>query len=102
MQVFANPECTEYATGEVNTVYVRINVPWTDVDSGWDVSGEGLGTHFEAYAPTSEDPDVAYEFVLWANFGSQTDGPYTAGQVVSAVGPGVTDVTDFTMVFTKP
>lgn len=104
MQVFANPECTQYATGEVDTVYVRINTPWSGADSGWTVGSPGDdGSVFVAYAPTTEDPDVDYDFMLWVDFIAQADGPYTAGQVVEAkFGDGPLDITDYTKVFSKP
>lgn len=104
VQVFANPECTEYATGEVDTVYVRINTPWSGLDSGWAVGQPGDdGSCFVAYSPVTGSPEEAYSFGLWIDFIASTDGPYTAGQVVEAVNEsGVVDVTDYTKIFFKP
>lgn len=103
MQIFQNPECTQYATGEVEDVYVRINTPWSGVDSGWDSIGASDGDSFEALAPSSENPDQQYQVYAWVDFISASQSePYSAGQVVKATLEGGADVTSYTKVFSKP
>ena len=102
VQVFLDPECTQYATGEVEKVYVRINTPWSGVESGWDVTNQTGSVIFSALSPTTEYPSDPYGFNLWVDFSAEKAEPYNAGEVVE-VGLGSTfDVTGFTTVFSKP
>ena len=69
IQVFANPECTEYATGNVNTVYVRINTPWSGINSGWVVgTGDDEGSTFSAFSPSSEETFISSASVKSQDF----------------------------------
>lgn len=103
VQVFLDPECTQYATGLVDTVYVRINVPWSGIDSGWSNGNYSDPTKlFVAYSPTLENPSDPYDFSLWVDFFATVQGPYYAGQVVEATTSGAFDVTGYTTVFSKP
>lgn len=103
VQVFADPECTRYPSGEVETLYVRINVPWVGLNSGWTVGGpDDMSSFFVAYSPNDEYPDDPYNFIVYIDFYSTVDGPYTAGQVVEAIYPDGYDVTNFQKVFTRP
>ena len=103
VQVFADPECTRYPSGVVETVYVRINVPWVGLNSGW-VVGNSEDNFFQAFSPDDDVPDDPYQFSVYIDYNSAEDGPYTAGQVVEAIyiNPGGLDVTDFQKVFTRP
>lgn len=103
VQVFADPECTRYPSGEVDTIYVRINVPWVGLDSGWEVGDTGdSSTYFLAISPYSDAPDDPYTFMCWVDYFALEDGPYVAGQIVEAKASEAYDVTDFQKVFTRP
>lgn len=103
VQVFLDPECTQYATGTVSTVYVRINVPWSGIDSGWIVGDyNDPPSCFAAYSPSTEAPGDPYDMSLWVDFFPSVVGPYTAGQVVALTTSGSDDVTGYTTVFSKP
>lgn len=103
VQIFADPECTQYATGEVDTVYVRINVPWNGLDSGWAVGNSMKpGTCFVANSPTPEDPNDPYAIFVYVDYMSTVEGPYEAGQVVEAKIDSALDITNFQKVFSRP
>lgn len=103
VQVFADPECTRYPSGEVNTVYVRINVPWVGMNSGWVVGDfTDAGSCFVAISPNDENPDDPYVTLVYNDYFSAVEGPYTAGQVVEAYSPVSNDVTNYQKVFTRP
>lgn len=106
MQIFLDEECTQYATGEVDEVYVRINTPWDTINSGWSVGlPDEPGTCFDAISPATETPDDSYMFIIWKLFWSLPDGPYTQGQVVPAkvlTSGEIVDVTGYQTIFTKP
>lgn len=103
VQVFLDPECTQYATGTVDTVYVRINVPWNGLDEGWSIrGGQGFGGYFSAYGPSTESPDDPIEYDLWVDFRPSEYGPYTEGQVIATVFSDPVDITGFSTIFSKP
>lgn len=103
VQVFLDSECTQYATGTVDTVYVRINVPWGGLNSGWSVgSPTSASSFFDAIAPSSDYPDDDIYFNVWVDFIATLFGPYSAGQVVPATFPDPFDVTGYTTVFSRP
>ncbi len=99
VQIFADAECTQYATGTVDRVYVRVNVPW-GFGEGW-TDGE-----LEARAPDSEFPDdpywILYDMDIVSN--NSHNEPFTAGQVVELNydAPDPIDITDFQKVFSRP
>lgn len=102
IQIFANPECTEYATGVVSKVYARINVPWSGLNSGWRVNGETSGNRINAWGPDGEDN--WYSIIAWEDFfSSNVQNPYTEGEIVElSFEPHTQDVTNYTKVFSKP
>lgn len=96
VQVFANAECTEYATGTVDTVYVRLN-------RAFGMNGikqySGTGGLF-VQTPTTESPSDKYEVVAYFNFHSQEfDTPFVEGQVVECTNTNAVDVSSFDTVF---
>ena len=104
IQIFADPECTQYATGVVDKVYVRINSSW-----GFDeecVIGDRNGSNNIALcSPTVRNPNSPYYVQLYADFLSENQStPFTEGQVVECnidlEHTGPTDVTDYYKVFT--
>lgn len=103
VQVFLDPECTQYATGIVSTVYVRINVPWIGSGSGW-TSGSSLVGVFMAFSPDDEYGSDSYSFSVYTDIVSTVNGPYSVGQVVpGSVGVGdPIDISGYTTVFSKP
>lgn len=93
VQIFADPDCTRYPTGETDTLYVRINEPWTE---GWkDPVPATTASVFLAWGA----PD--YDFSVYADFSAIETGPYSAGQVVIAKAQYETDVTGYRTVFNK-
>lgn len=109
VQIFADPDCTQYATGIVSTVYARVNVPWVGVNSGWGIEGTAPRVQddsFLAQAPESEEEILdGYAMIAWIDYFSDSqNNPFEAGQVVelNAGSEFVTDVTNFTKVFSRP
>lgn len=103
VQIFADLECTQYATGVVRTVYARINVPWVGENSGWIYEGSG-NNRFDAYAPGQQHDYYGcaayYDFLA-----DDHNTPFEVGQVVSltlnsSLDP--IDVTTYDKVFSKP
>lgn len=102
VQIFANPECTEYATGVVNKVYARVNKPWGE-NEAWSI-GSRIGNSFTAIGPNEEYPSDLYGIIAYADFASNdSEVPFEVGQVVKCShGIDSIDVTDFDKVFSKP
>ena len=75
VQVFANPQCTEYADGQSDTVWVRVNQDF-EYDSGyeWGSVVDG-GTYLH----------IGARIMLWVDWLSTTEAPYTSGQVIECV-----------------
>lgn len=88
IQIFANPECTEYADGQSSTVYARVNEPWLSGDS-WRV-GNITENSIWALGPSEEYPDDTYQINLWVDLWSREySEPFTEGQVVEvSIGEG--------------
>ena len=103
MQIFANPECTEYADGSTMPVYARVNVPW-GVDGGWQIFSPDVPGSCIACISPFDVPGDPYLINLWIDFQSDDySGPFTAGQVVEINGDeSMLPVSNPTVVFTKP
>lgn len=101
VQIFADPECTQYATGAaVETVYARINEPW-GFNEEWGVGGPS-GPELNCVGPTEELPDDAYYvqwFIDWQS--DPYSDPFTPGQVVELHNPYPYEMDNPTTVFTK-
>lgn len=100
-QVFASPDCRRYATGLVDSVYVRLNqsIGLNGVVSygNYDQPDECLNV----YTPTTADPDDAYIVECWIDFVSaESHGSgYRAGQIVQCNCRQSLEVTDYKKVF---
>lgn len=82
VQIFADPECTQYAVGNELTVYARVNVPW-GVDGDWSIDGPGEANTISCGGPTSDYPDDKYYITLWVDWSSADyDQPFNPGQIV--------------------
>lgn len=85
VQVFANPECTAYADGQSDTVYVRLNQAFGFNESETWGNGSSPETFLGIYTPITELPTDPYAISLWVDFvevnrdGSQ---PFEEGEVV--------------------
>ncbi len=101
VQIFANPECTEYADGSAMPVYARINVPWGYAE-GWVLGLENQ--RIECIAPSEQYPDDPYIVNLWVDFISVGQNvPYTAGQVIEINGDtSLLPIEEPRVIFTKP
>lgn len=79
-QVFANPQCTEYADGTSADVWVRLNQNFGFNDeTRWGTYGEKLSI----YTPTSEYPSDPWGVIWYVDFPTaDTNGPYVSGQIV--------------------
>lgn len=75
VQVFANPQCTEYADGNSDTVWVRVNQDF-EYDSGYEW---GSAADSRTYL------NIGAGIMLWIDWLSTTDAPYTSGQVIECV-----------------
>lgn len=82
VQVFANPQCTEYADGQSDTVYVRLN---QDFGFGEDTRWTGNSNQqLDIYTPTNEYPNDYYTVSkLWGQLGGiDQDVPFVSGQII--------------------
>lgn len=101
IQVFKDAACTEYATGELDKVYVRVNKNYGFGDATtYEASG---GIIFRAHTPTSEYPQDTYylEYRIDVdNYASSQDftTPFESGDVkeVNVLESETGDVIDFT------
>lgn len=102
VQIFADPECTTYATGEaVATVYARINVPW-GFNGSWNVDGPS-GPELDCYGPSEAEPGDDYALIWFVDWGSDFySTPFTPGQVVELSCEYAYEIENPTTVFTKP
>lgn len=86
MQIFHDKGCTEYARGDENTVYVRLNRNFgfgelKDWYAGTDESA------LQVITPTEEVPNDTYGTVVWVDWSSVEDTvtPYYEGDIISCV-----------------
>lgn len=82
-QVFANPQCTEYADGSSDTVWVRLNQDF-GLDQG--VTWSGYSLWYESliiFTPTTEYPDDLYGVDCWVDWHSESyTEPFTSGDII--------------------
>lgn len=103
VQIFANQECTQYATGNEETVYARINVPW-GYNGGWEIQYTGDENSIYCIAPSNDVPNDPYKIGVWVDWESRNfDRPFNPGEVVAVtVRDAVITVQNPTVIFTKP
>lgn len=103
IQIFANPECTEYATGNEYKVYARINVPW-GFNGGWTKHSVEQGGNLDCYAPATQAPDDVYSMLLWYDWNAtDSQTPYNVGEIVELTASDVgLSVENPVCVFSKP
>ena len=84
VQVFANPQCTEYADGYCKDVWVRFNQDFGYNDSHSWGNPQQHGTYLVIYTPTDEYPQDVYGIGLWNEWGDDGSltGPFVSGQIV--------------------
>lgn len=106
VQVFKDRFGYELATGTLSKVYVRVNKPWSGINSGWLV-GPGPsdeGKNFAAVAPETGGSNY-YGINLWIDWNDVNSlTPYSEGQMVevSYGQAGSLIVTGFDTMFSKP
>jgi hypothetical protein len=89
VQVFANPQCTEYADGQSDTVYVRLNQDF-GIDDGitWGTGPNDAENFLFIATAITEEPDVPYQINLWIDWNSiNYYEPFTSGQIVECTAP---------------
>lgn len=108
VQVFKDQQCTEYATGAEQTVYVRFNTP-VGFGEGFTVGdGSVQGDYFSITTPYEGHEDDPYCILLWvlgfSSWGSDDFAEaFTEGQIVKCVNEHDFDpVENPTTVFSKP
>lgn len=105
VQVFKDQQCTEYATGAEQTVYVRLNTA-VEFGEGWHVgTGDVQGSCFDVTAPSEGHEDDPYYVQVWALWDSDDfSEAFTEGQVVKCVksNPDFDPVENPTTIFNKP
>lgn len=104
MQIFANPECTEYADGSTAAVYARVNVPWGFGGGWYDGSPDIPGTRFKALGPSTGLEEDKYIMELWTTLMSRgRNQPFNAGDVVEMFDIGeFQPISNPTVIFSKP
>lgn len=98
-QVFASSECRRYATGLVNSVYVRLNRSFGINDGVNYGSASQPSECMNINTPSTEYPDDAYGVDCYVNFVSQESDGYTEGQIVECYCRISEDVTNYKKVF---
>lgn len=105
VQVFKDQQCTEYATGAEQTVYVRLNTA-VGFGEGFTVGdGSVQGDHFNVTAPSEGHDDDPYYVQVWDMWGSDDfTEAFTEGQVVKCGNgnPDFEPISNVTTVFYKP
>ncbi len=87
VQVFANPQCTEYADGSSDTVWVRLNQ-----DFGIDQRTEWESSNWYEYlmiaTPSTEYPQDTYAVICWVDWMSEDfNEPFTSGDIIECKAP---------------
>ena len=85
VQVFANPECTEYADGQSNEVWVRLNQAFGFNEyTSW---GGNTSEQLDIITPTTEYPEDDYGVSLWVDWNSEyaSSSAYTSGQIIKCI-----------------
>ena len=100
VQIFANPQCTEYADGQSDTIYVRLNQDFGfGDDSHWGNVAQPR-TNLDVYTPTTENPQDNYSIRCWLDWiSSETDEPFVSGQVVEINNTNFMAVNNPTVIF---
>lgn len=105
VQVFKDQQCTEYATGAEQTVYVRLNTA-VGFGEGFTVGGGSVqGDHFSVTAPSEGHDDDPYYVQVWDMWGSDDFAEaFTEGQVIECTNtdPDFEPVENPTTIFSKP
>jgi hypothetical protein len=103
VQIFADPECTSYATGSETTVYARINEPW-GYGEGWSVSDGESENRILCVGPDEEDPDIGYFMQVWVDWQTQEESstPFRPDDVIALINSGGTTVSNPTVIFSRP
>ena len=89
VQVFANPECTAYADGQSDTVYVRVNQDF-GIDDGitWGTGPNDAENYLCIATASTEYPNDPYQINLWIDWNSiNYYEPFTSGQIVECTCP---------------
>ena len=88
-QVFANPQCTEYADGYCKDVWVRLNQDFGYNDSYSWGNLQQDGTHLIVSTPTDSYPQDGYGVMLWIDWPNEEEytEPFTSGQIVKCSFP---------------
>lgn len=95
VQIFKDAACTEYATGVVDTVYVRVNKPW---DESWQMGT--VDNSFQTYVP--EQPGGTYDMRAYVDFYGYQEIPFETGQIVELSSGGIAvNVTNYDKVFSQ-
>lgn len=83
VQIFADENCTKYATGQEQTMYVRLNRAFGDNGAKTWSTGSANGLLIVG-TPTTEYPSEPYNVNLYADWVSaEYNQAFTAGQVVA-------------------
>lgn len=105
VQIFKDEQCTVYATGAEQTVYVRLNNA-VGFGEGWSTGSiEDPGGLITINTPTKDNPTDSYDIILWIDWSSNAfTQPFTAGQVVKCtyIYTPFEPVENPTTIFSKP
>ena len=83
VQIFKDENCREYADGQSNVVWARVNVN-IGVNGGFTIgSPADPGKCLVVHAPTTSEPSEPYNVQVWVDFGSEDmQSSITAGSVI--------------------
>lgn len=99
VQIFANAECTRYATGMLQTVYARVNRTFAINQATEYGSPDNWKEYCSVFTPSTEYPDDSYGVLVWIDWNGTADA-LQSGDVIECVNAtGAADVTDCTKVF---
>lgn len=103
VQVFANPQCTEYADVQGDTVWVRVNQDFGFNDTEtWGNPYDNPNNYLLIATSTTEYPNDGYGILLWVDFcDTERDytQPFTSGEIVKCIAPGGASINNPKVIF---
>ena len=88
VQVFANPQCTEYADGQSREVWVRLNQAF-GYEEGVEWGNMGESAHscviITPFPPDETPTSGPYSIILWTDYSAQDRDdtiPFESGEIV--------------------
>lgn len=99
IQVFADKDCSRYAEGNEERVYIRVNRAFGINDQmEWGQNLEAA-KRAHVYTPSTQYPDDPYEVQVWVDWNAGSAGPIASGTVFNAGNSSETTVASPQVIF---